>query len=171
MDIKLKNTDIDLREEISILEKDYGYEVVLVRPSKMQCTCVAQQGQQAAPFCPKCLGLGRRIRLEKIKVVAREALMVNATQVSTQYTELGNMYTNTRVFYIKYNIHPPVNSYIYHVSWNNDKPCTILGMYKIRYSESIRGDNGRTEYYLCSGYRDTSSVTQKEEVLKNFKIY
>ena len=171
MDFKIKNFDIDLRTEFSILENDFGHDCLLVRPSKMLCTCSAQEGQQAAPFCPKCLGTGRRIKLERIKAVSREALMVNATQVSTMFNQFGEMYTNTRVYYLNYKLVPPPDCYIYNVSWVDNKPKTIIAAYKMRYAEAIRGDNGRTEFYVCSGYRDTTSLTKREDALKYFKIY
>ena len=171
MDIKVGSIDINLREEMQIMQDEWGNTVLLVKALSMLCSCAKGQGQQSSPLCPLCLGIGRKIRLEKISAVVKEASQVISLPNNQVTTSIGEIYANAKIFYIKYEIKPTVGSYIYEISWYKDKPATIIGMYLIEYAEPYRMDSGKTEYYVCATHKDMTNIKFKQKSIKNLKIY
>jgi len=162
------NVDINLREEFNTLTDDYGYYALLIRKSEMNCPiCSSQEGQQYSGVCPSCLGIGRRIKIERIKLLGQQAAQVIATPNNSVYTNVGDIYSDAKAYYVKYDINPHVGDFIYEVSFDKfDRVVNLHGCYKIEYSEPYRMDNGRSEYKICSTHRENTNITIKEGMLK-----
>lgn len=165
MDINLIKNGIILRDEMEEMLDDWGYDILLVRSSRMLCSCASKEGQQASTFCTKCMGIGRRIRLEKQTVVGVTGSQVITRPNTTRHELLGEMYSDAKKFYTRFSVHPNVGSYIYEVSWKNGKPVNILGVYKIEYAEPFRMDGGKIEYYAISTHREVINIDFKEKIL------
>lgn len=170
MELRINDGFIDLREEFDQLLKDYGHDVILIRVSKVTCTCADTHGEQVSDKCPKCLGIGRVIRPYRVKMIDESASQVVSLPNTTKFTIIGDIYSNAKAFYFRYNIQPKAGDYIYEVSWIGDRIATLHGVYKIEYAEPFRMDNGRIEYHLASGHRDVSNIQFKEQMLKRLPI-
>jgi hypothetical protein len=97
---------------------------------------------------------------------------LNANQILTrpntsENSIVGEIYSNAKKFYCDYGIHPSVGNYIYEVSWKNNTPVNIHGIYKIEFAEPMRMEHGRIEYYAISTHREVINVEYREKVLKN----
>ena len=171
MDIKRKELDIDLRVEMQELIEDYAYHALLVRTSDMSCSCTEGQSQQYSTICPICLGTAKRIRLERINVISKLAIQTTRLVNATIQSKLGEISSDSKVFYIKYNIKPSVGSLICEVSWKNNKPVSILGVYKIEYTVPLRMEHGRSEYAVVVAHREVTNVDFREKTIRTMKIH
>jgi hypothetical protein len=158
--------DIKLREELKWMMNNWGYYIILVRASSMLCSCSSKEGQQASSFCTKCLGIGRRIKLEKRKVVGLPSSQVISRPNSTQQGNIGEIYSDAKKFYCDFFVHPNVGSFIYEVSWKDNNIINIHGVYKIEHADPLRMDDGKIEYYAIHTHREVMNIDFKEKVLK-----
>lgn len=170
MNLHINEVNIDLRKELGIMLDDYGHDIVLIRVSRVTCSCASTDGQQVSDKCPKCLGIGRVIKAYRVCVVDETAAQVMTLPNSLKQGLVGDIYSNAKAFYFRHNINPMVGDFVYEVSWIGEKVGTIHGVYAIEHCEPLRMEKGRIEYYLASGHREVSNIQFKEKALKRLTI-
>lgn len=63
---KLNNKILD------IIEKHSYYMYYIKKNPKVRCTCINHETKQANPMCPKCLGIGYKITIKKVKAAGQD---------------------------------------------------------------------------------------------------
>lgn len=171
INIKHYGINIDLRKEFNTVLQAYGYHVLLLRKGSINCVCGNEVGQAYSLLCPQCLGIGNVIQAEKIKVIGRPGAQYIDTPSSDQLTPAGDIYSPARIFYMTYNLVPTIGSQILEVSWQKDKPVSLLAAYKVQYANIERLEGGRGEYGAVNTQRDIINATFKEQAMRNLTIH
>lgn len=75
-----------------ILDK-FSYDVFIIQHNKdFKCTCVNFNTNQADPNCPKCLGMGYKIKIRKIKAASQETTIPSTMKPTNTIMIAKNYY-------------------------------------------------------------------------------
>lgn len=139
---------INLRQEITKLIEDTGHYVLLQRTSrKIRCSCWNEKHQEADPSCPYCLGLGWVSRIERHKIRRQTAVNVISLPNNIQQTPIGQLSTDTRLFFFKHDTMPKKGDIIMEVGWKGQRPTHLITTHEISHSDDMREQNGRIEFF------------------------
>lgn len=144
----LANVDLDIRKEVSLLQKEFSIDILYVRANKyIRCKCFNMLHQVGDPDCHICLGNGHITTIEKLSVITH-GLQTQRPNAEIAITELGMAATPFLAFYFEYNMMPRVRDIIIFVGYNTfgqiqdvKKVCVVTAV------DEIRGENGRIELY------------------------
>lgn len=139
---------MDLRKEVNTIIEDTGHYVLLQRRSRfLRCSCWNEKYQEPDNSCPICLGDGRVSRIERHKVRRELATNIITIPNAIQRTEIGRVATDTRLFFMKHDVHPKKGDIIMEVGWDKNKPTHLIAQYEISFADDMREHKGRIEFY------------------------
>lgn len=143
----MDGSEIDLRKETEYILNKYGLFVLLRRNFKIHCSCYKSVNGDYNSKCSLCGGTGFINRIEKH--LARKIIGVsNRTLVQNlNDAEFSRIMVDAYKFYFHYYVNPQIQDLIYVVTWDGDKPSTLVAEYEIVNTDDMRGDNGRIEYW------------------------
>ena len=146
--------DIDLREELAELLKDYGVNAIYQKTSRlMKCKCVDPLYKSPDVNCKICNGSGKLVKMVKVKMIVSEQWPPNRKNLIGE-SQIGDISTPYINFFIPNTIVPYTKDVIYLVGWVKGKAVNIKGVYEIKGYQGFRGENGRIEfYYITAMYR------------------
>lgn len=150
---------IDLRQEVEGLIEREGHYVLLQRTSrKIRCTCWNEKYQEADPNCPYCLGKGFVSRIERHKIRRQTAVNVIALPNNIQQTPIGQLSTDTRLFFFKHDTKPKKGDIIMEVGWRGQRPTHLITVYEISHADDMREHNGRIEFFQVTAKEKSITV-------------
>lgn len=155
---------MDVREEFQRILDEYGYYVLMQRSSRrIRCVCWDEIAEESSvtkyiertksaflKTCPRCLGQGWVSRIERHQTRRDNASQIIALPQLKKQLMLGQIATDTKVFYMKWNTVPQKGDIIYEVGWdrlNPKKPTHMIQAFEIQQPEDMRAQGGRTEFY------------------------
>lgn len=156
---------MDLRKEINDIIEETGHYVLLQRTSrKLRCLCWDEKYQESAfqlyvertgdkrklDGCPKCLGKGWVSRIERHKVRRQTASNIISLPGKIKQTTIGELVTDTRTFFMKYNVVPRKGDILMEVGWKGTTPTHLIQAFEISHADDLREKNGRVEFYQVS---------------------
>lgn len=144
----LKKRDIDLRDELEILQKDYAIDILFCRSAKyIRCSCFNALHQSGSPACPICLGNGHVTSLQKLGAIHRIGSSFSKDS-NAKVTDLGFASFSTIVLYMKYDTLPKVRDHVFITGWDRQGlPQEIQRVYEVVSAKEVRGDSGRVELF------------------------
>lgn len=165
--------DLDIRNEFDSLvlgqagETPIGQTFIFRRMRRdddgemTRCVCVdtvTLEPDRDFP-CPYCYGTGFLFDEELItgyKVIAAAPGGSNAA-ANLPKTEVGHMYVPAIRFFLSYDAGPTRNDRIIEVEMDAAgdavQPYSRLAIYEFQLVRAMRGDNGKIEFWVCSGQR------------------
>lgn len=143
-----KNTAIDLRNELDLLQNELSYDILYNRATKfLRCQCYDKRYHSGDSKCPICHGSGFVTTLERMKVIEYTP-SIGSTGSKTEMFSFGEFNQQQKIFYLTYKSAPQEKDYIFVTGWNKDKtPSGVTSVYVIKAVNAVRGDHGRLEYY------------------------
>lgn len=157
--------DIDIRKEFSVLQEDYGLDILYIRASRyIRCKCYDPLHKEGDPNCSICMGSGRATAVEQRNAVAiiPERLYNNAF-VST---DLGLLEIKEMIYALPFDSDPSTADIIVKPYFNKNGVVTgIYEAYLITGVTPVTGDNGRIELYNVKCKEDFASTTTIKRVL------
>lgn len=156
---------MDLRKEIDRLIEDTGHYVLLQRTSrKLRCICWNEKYQESSleqyvsctgdkrslGTCPTCLGLGWVSRIERHKIRRQTASNIISLPGKIKQTTIGELATDTRTFFMKYNVIPRKGDVIMEVGWKGIAPTHLIQAFEISHADDLREKKGRVEFFQVS---------------------
>lgn len=176
---------MDLRHEFDRILDNFGHYVLLQRTSRqVRCICWNEKYQESSveqykrltkypgelSGCPRCLGKGWISRIERHKVRRDNASQIIALPQLTKQMDIGQVATEARVFYMRFDAHPKKGDIIFEVGWRGHKPTHIIQCFEIQAAEDLRaGPTGELYYPIehkpnnpSSGRVEFYQVTTKE---------
>lgn len=161
-------SSINFRNEFDEFMEDYGYPVLLQRAGrKIRCRCWNEKYQEAESKCPICIGSGWVSRIERHTLRHKAAPVISRSGMLNQ-AEVGKMWIEGRVFYMRHDSHPRVMDLIYEVGWTeSQKPSHLMNTYRINDVVPNRGDNGRIEYWTVSTTSETTNLDWQNIVVRS----
>lgn len=169
---------IDLRAEFDEWLEDYGFDILLQRAKRrIRCRCRSKNYQGDSSKCRICGGVGWVSRIERHKVRRESAVQIVSRPSMAEQTPLGHKWTDAQMFYMRHDVHPAPGDVIYEVGWKNGKPTNIIQTYRVNDINSMRGDNGRIEFWNAATKADTIASAEMKQILvrsigatKNYEI-
>lgn len=162
------NLGIDIRKEFEDLLDGIGtYALYIMKSQYIRCKCYSPLHQTGDPKCKYCGGSGRLITGEVIKTISHTPNLFYEIGMN-QNTEIGNIYSDTETFYLKYIYKPCIRDLICICKLdNNNMPIDIQKVFEVTATAPYRCDNGRLEYTLLSGKAKPDMLVNMKKVLKN----
>lgn len=158
---------MDLRREFHKILENYGHDILLQRSSRyIRCSCWNCKYQEPLSSCPKCMGSGRVVRIERHRVRTETATNIITLPGRKQQTPIGQVSQQTRAFFMMHDVHPKVGDVIYEVGWDKDRPTNVLHAFEISYADEKRGKNGRIEFYQVSSKENNTTALDYDNILK-----
>ena len=152
--------DIDLRAELKTLMKHNMYEVLVQRCSKkVRCKCFNNVHNEPTSKCPICLGTGWVFKFEKVKAFNQDIRASIGNAIIT--TDIARLYNENKTFFFEHTTKLNLGDYIWEVTWKNDKPISLVSLYKIQAIDCKRGLDGHIEF--------KSVMAKKESIDVDFK--
>lgn len=171
----IKNTAyIDLRKEFSLLQKDYGLNILYIRTNKfIRCSCYDNLSRVGDPSCKKCFGKGYLYCIEPIKAIKSSA---DYGQDGLLGTTFGLIPTDSSIFCMDYTVQPKRNDIILICKYNEQNiPVEVSEVYQIQNPAPTNGDNGRIEFYYSMCKLRQDKFQQMNKMIKTLdrkaKIY
>jgi hypothetical protein len=157
---------IDLREEMDLMLRDYGHNIILQRTSrKIRCSCWSERAQEADSKCANCLGSGWVSRAEIRRIRRDNASQVVTLPGATTQADAGRIWTPANTIYFRHDAHPQTGDLIFEVGWRGKKPINLHGVHLINHAEPNRGDRGRIEYYAVASRLVTLDKAFRQQTL------
>lgn len=162
---------MDLRKEIHDIIEETGHYVLLQRTSrKLRCICWDEKTQESSPsryaertgdmrnrsVCPRCLGLGWVVRLERVKTRRQMASNIISLPGKKQQALYAQVNVDTRIFFFEHDVAPKKGDRIIEVGWDKNRPTHVIHVHDISNSDDMREKNGRIEFW---------QVTTKEDIV------
>lgn len=139
---------LNLRQEIEKMIEETGHYVLLQRTSrKIRCSCWNEKNQEADPNCVYCLGKGWVSRIERHKVRRQTAVNVISLPNNIQQTPIGQLSTDTRLFFFKHDTMPKKGDIIMEVGWKGQRPTHLIAAHEISHADDMREQRGRIEFF------------------------
>lgn len=114
---------MDLRYEFDQILTQYGTDVLLVRGDrKIRCSCWSEKTQEGDRDCPICFGIGWNPIVEKHTIRFMETGMRNALAMIGEEAAFGQLNSDGRQYYFRYNVPVAIQNLIVEVDWSNGKP-------------------------------------------------
>lgn len=162
---------INLREEFEQMLDSFGHFILLQHTSrKLRCRCWNEQLREGDSNCPYCFGRGRVSRIERHKVRYNSAVSEMTRPVLTSLSPVGDIWTDAKAVYFKYDVNVQSGDYVYEVGWsqnNPHKPVQLIATYVINDVYEYRGDNGRIEYKFASVRRESTNMDIQGIVIRS----
>lgn len=136
----------------------YSYSFYLIKKVKgISCTCTNNISKEADPNCKRCLGLGTKIKIYKVKGASRETKEYEATKSE-------NTSATPKIFYILGNQY--VNK--------DDVIVDSENVYKVYTMQHHRGEQGKQEFTRCvcpnNKYNKILFLKNFKELLNEYKL-
>lgn len=139
---------MDLRREIHDIIEATGHYVLLQRKSKsIRCSCWDAKYREPLSDCPICLGTGKISRIERHKIRRETAANIISLPNHLEATAIGRVGHDTRLFFMKHDVHPKKGDIIMEVGWDKNRPTHLINQYEISFADDMREHNGRIEFY------------------------
>jgi hypothetical protein len=153
---------LDLRQEFDRIIEQYGHHMLMQRTSRaIRCICWDEKNQESSvnryiqqtkyigPLnaCPRCLGKGWISRIERHKIRRDNASQIIALPLLKKQMPLGQIASDARVFYMRWDSKPKRGDIIYEVGWNGKKPTHLIQAFEIQSPDDLRAEGGRTEFF------------------------
>ena len=158
--------DIDLRKEVEMLIEEYGVEMLYIRNNrKLKCRCYNNRTKDGDTNCKICGGSGFVSILERVKGIYQ-----NYDETGfVRETEVGDVTSNTVIFYFNEKTVPVVGDRILLVAYDRTTsipvPININKSMSIISVDPIRGDRGRIESYKCFAKYAPEKITLDQKRL------
>lgn len=140
---------IDLRKEMKFLENTEGFEILLRRNFKVHCSCFDSLYNESSMKCQLCGGTGHVNRVEKHLTKRDFSIMDRSFLRNMSDGEFNRTGITLYKYYFQHYVAPTIQDLLYYVTWENNRPKTLIAEYEIISSNPNRADGGRIEYYSC----------------------
>ena len=140
---------VNLREEFNRVLSDYGYYVLIMHNNKKRrCTCFNDKTREGNKDCPYCYGLGYTPIIEKHLCRSKVTTTSRSMASSLRMTDYGEVLYPTLCYYLKHDVKVAPDDFIIECDFEDGgKPIlSNYSIYKVAFTESLRGDHGRSEY-------------------------
>lgn len=139
---------MDLRREIHGMIEETGHYVLLQRTSRrLRCGCWNEKYQEGLSTCPRCLGKGWVSRIERHKIRRQTAANIISLPTKKKQTQIGQVITDTRAFFMEHDVHPKKGDIIMEVGWDKRRPTHLIQAFEISHADDMREQDGRIEFY------------------------
>ena len=155
--------EINLRQELSEFNRDYGIRALYVRENKYaRCRCFDPLHRTGDTSCTICGGFGHLTAIESIRFVYdnnyyRDGEMENKS--------IGLRSSESVQLYMEHDARPKTKDRIYIANWIGDVPEEIDRVYIISAVDEMRMDNGRVEGYMVIASLRTDLVENANKSL------
>lgn len=169
---------INLRDEAYRIMQEFGQYGLLIRNDIFQtCRCVDKISQAPDDNCPICLGQGVVNKVERILYRNKGVSSPAVLSKYLDYTTVGDISMVYTEFYFDFRVRPRPKDTLVVCDWSSSDPnVPQLGgytqIYTLDYTEPLRADGGKIEYFLGLGKSD--NINQKvrlHNVVKNARTY
>lgn len=144
----LKQSNIDIRNEFELLQKEFSIDILYVRATKyIRCKCFNELHQTGDSNCHICFGTGHVCSVEKMNVIM---YTLRPEGLSSGVKVKGPLMTSSPIIelYIHHSKMPKVRDNVIVTGWNiKGLPQDVKKVGTISSIDEIRGDNGRVEFY------------------------
>ena len=164
--LEMKNVEINLRHESSILTDEFGIDVLYVRNCKfVRCNCFDDLNKVGDPNCKLCMGSGYFASIQKVKAI-ESSNSAYSSDNNILKTPIGTTDQKNEVYYIRHQYNPKERDMILKVTWDkHGNPVDIVKVLEIINVYEMRGDGGRVELNGCLVNNRTDLVRQYKGVL------
>lgn len=164
---EMRNVDIDLRQDASLLTDEFGINILFVRNCKfVRCKCFDDLNKTGDPNCPLCFGSGYFASIQKLKAIESSTRPYSENNTLTQ-TPIGVTDQKFEVYYIRHMYTPKERDMILQVTWDKQgNPVDIVKVLEIVGVYEMRGDKGRVELNGCITNDRTDLVKTYTDFLK-----
>lgn len=165
---EVRNVEINLRHESSILTDEFGIKVLYARNCKyVRCKCFNDLNKNGDPDCPLCFGSGHFASLEKISAIESSDRPYRYENY-LKGTDIGTMEQENDIYYIQYPFVPKERDYILKTTWDKyGNPVDIIQVGEILSIYEMRGDNGRVELNGCVTFSRPELIPIFNKTLKS----
>lgn len=147
---EMRNVDIDLRKDASLLTDEFGINVLYVRNCKfVRCKCFDDLNKTGDPNCPLCFGAGYFASIQKLRAIESSISPYSSKNNAIQ-TSIGVTNQKYEVYYLRHMHTPKERDMILKVTWDkNGNPVDVLKVLEVVNVYEMRGDDGRVELNGC----------------------
>ena len=165
---EVRNVEINLRHESSILTDEFGIKVLYARNCKyVRCKCFNDLNKTGDPNCKLCFGTGHFASIEKIKAIESANSAYSSTSSITQLP-IGVTDQKSEIYYLQYPFVPKERDMILKVTWDKQGyPIDIIKVLEIVNVYEMRGDKGRVELNGCLVNNRTDLVRPFSKILSS----
>jgi hypothetical protein len=158
--------DINIREELVQMEKEFAIKVIHVSSNKyIKCKCFNPLYKTGNSKCPLCLGSGRVTTMSMLNTIT-----YNHSGTSNN-SSLGNSIIDENIFIFNHKSKINEKDIILIVGFKENSICDLKEIFKVKYVDNVRGDNGRVEYVVANTTKANQLLNSYSKVINNLPTY
>lgn len=163
---EINNVNIDIRQELDSLNKEFGICVLYIRNAKfVRCDCFDDLEKTGDPKCPKCFGSGYFASIQKFKTI-ESANSPYSTNNKVQVKPIGAVDNKDEIYYFDYSVLPKERDFILKVTWKDNRPVDVIKVLEITSVYEMRGNGGRVEAFGAQVNNRPDEVIKFNNMLK-----